>query len=84
MDYTTYTTKDNDRWDLIAFAAYGALKLSIQNDEGVSEEADAMDLIIQANRAIPVDAILDAGIVLRIPIVEFIETKTERLPPWKR
>jgi hypothetical protein len=83
-DYTSYTTKQSDRWDLIAYAAYGAFKITISDEDGNPKEVDSMDYIIQANRGIPITAELPPGLILKIPIVEFVQTKTESMPPWKR
>lgn len=72
MEYTTYTTKTGDRWDLVAYQAYG--------------DHTAMQGIMEANPTVPIPPPLDAGIQLRIPIIETqtTEVKTQLLPPWKR
>lgn len=82
--FTSYTTKTNDRWDLIAYQAYGAFRVTTTDSLGNEVEVDSMDLIIQANPSIPVQAILPDGLIIRIPVVDFVETKTDLLPPWKR
>jgi phage tail protein X len=83
-EYTSYVTKEGDRWDLIAYESYGALSLTIVDSLGNQVEQDAIDYIIQANPSVPITPELESGIILRIPIVEFVETKTDLLPPWKR
>lgn len=69
--YTTYTTKEGDRWDTIAYAAYG--------------DPTKMEPIINANPTVPITAKLPAGITLRVPIVEQqTGVDANLLPPWKR
>ncbi len=84
FQYTTYTTKEGDRWDLIAYAAYGALKVMITDDSGEVVERDAIDLIIQENKGIYVEPVLESGLILKIPILEFVDIEKDLLPPWKR
>jgi nucleoid-associated protein YgaU len=68
--FTTYTTKPGDRWDNIAFAAYG--------------NADLLGEIIRANRFIPISAEIPSGIELNIPVKEQPEADRSLLPPWRR
>jgi hypothetical protein len=70
-DVTQYITKEAQRWDNVAHAAYG--KGSLFQD------------IIEANPGIPVTAILPTGTVLNIPVKEdgIVTTDKEKLPPWK-
>lgn len=70
MEYTRYTTKENDRWDLIAYKAYG--------------DASNITPIVEANRGIAIDTVLPAGIILNVPIIARAEIDTTNLPPWKR
>ena len=70
MSNTRYITKQGDRWDLIAYKAYG--------------DATMIDILITANPGIPVDPILPEGITLNIPIVDEPEVDKSLLPPWKR
>jgi phage tail protein X len=77
MDYTTYTVKAGDRWDTIAYIAYGD---PLAMYEGVS----VTNLIIESNKEIPCDIPLTEGIVLRIPVIDVTQTSEEFLPPWKR
>ncbi len=72
MATTQYTCVEGDRWDTIAFKAYG----------------DAADFqgIIAANPSVPITDELTAGVRLNIPIKETPNetTQNELLPPWKR
>jgi phage tail protein X len=72
MASTQYTVQDGERWDTIAYKAYG--------------RADLAHIIITANPGIPVTARLEGGTVLEIPILEetAVKTDAELLPPWKR
>jgi phage tail protein X len=68
--FTEYTTKEGDRWDTIAYAAYG--------DTGRMME------IAEANPDVPLRGKIPAGTVLFVPVTEEIETDINLLPPWKR
>ena len=70
MSNTRYITKQGDRWDVIAYKAYG--------------DATMIDTLIMANPGIPVDPVLQEGITLNIPIVDEPEVYKSLLPPWKR
>lgn len=70
MSTTTYTVLYPMRWDMVAYAAYG--------------DATKFSVIIEANPNVPVSEILDAGIVLNIPILEEPDVTESLLPPWKR
>tara|TARA_R110000782_G_scaffold123923_3_gene215424 strand:- start:868 stop:1089 length:222 start_codon:yes stop_codon:yes gene_type:complete len=67
-----YITNDGDRWDTIAFKAYG--------------DATLVNGIIEANTAISIVPVLPAGIRIVVPILELgeIQIDSELLPPWKR
>jgi phage tail protein X len=69
-EYYTYITKDNDRWDLIAYKYY--------------KDANKYEGIIQANPQVPITPILDSGIKLKIPVLEENETISFSSPPWKK
>lgn len=69
-EFYSYITKDNDRWDLIAYKYY--------------KNATLYEAIIKANRHVPVEPVLQAGIKLKIPIFEESETIKFELPPWKK
>lgn len=70
--YTEYLTVQGDRWDTVAFKAYG--------------DATQVGLIIEANQEVYLTEILPAGTRLFIPVIEVIEVNTDPalLPPWKR
>jgi phage tail protein X len=75
MANTQYITFDGDRWDTVAFKAYG----SCTNTE--------IDRIKTANPYVTVKDVFTSGIVLDIPIVEDGENSDNieaSLPPWKR
>jgi len=69
-EYYTYITKDNDRWDLISYKFY---KTPTYYEE-----------IIKANPDIKITPTLEAGIKLKIPILEESKTIIFELPPWKK
>ncbi len=72
MAVAEYIVKENDRWDTVAFKAYG--------------DATLVAGIIEANPAVNISAVLIAGTRLSIPILEDgeIQIDSELLPPWKR
>lgn len=71
MAVTQYRTKEGDRWDNIAFEAYG--------------DATAYMQIIRANKGLPITEVLPSGVLINIPIVEDEQSVSEDLlPPWKR
>jgi len=70
MAYTRYTTVQGDRWDTVAFKAYG--------------DATLYSEIVEANPTVPKDAVIPSGIVLNIPIRENSVSKKSVLPPWKQ
>lgn len=72
MAFLEYITKEGDRWDIIAFKAYG--------------DATLINGLIEANKATVISAVLTAGTRLKVPILEEsdIEINSELLPPWKR
>lgn len=71
MATVTYTCVEGDRWDLIAYKAYG--------------DASRYNEIIQANPVI-ISGTLPAGLVINIPILEgpTANIPSDLLPPWKR
>lgn len=71
-DLIEYLVKDGDRWDSIAFKAYG--------------DPTLISGLIEANKATVVSAVLEAGSKIIIPILEEgeITIDSELLPPWKR
>lgn len=72
MSTIQYITSGYERWDTIAFKAYGNAALS--------------EVIIKANPEVDITDILAPGIILDLPILEGIEAATDidLLPPWKR
>ena len=73
MATTQYTTKQGDRWESIAFLAYG--------------DSNKMADIIAANKSVAISQTLPAGLKINIPILEPEEIETVNpnlLPPWKR
>lgn len=69
-EYYTYITKDNDRWDLISYKYY---KSPTHYEE-----------IIKVNPNVPITPTLEAGIQLKIPILNESKTIQFELPPWKK
>lgn len=71
-NFVEYVTKQGDRWDTIAFKAYG--------------DASLINGIIEANTSIVILPILEAGTRVIVPILESgeIQINSELLPPWKR
>lgn len=69
-EYYSYITKDNDRWDLIAYIFYN--------------DATKYEPIIEANPNIPITPILKAGLKLKIPVLDETETIKFELPPWRK
>lgn len=69
MEYTKYTTRQGDTWDMIAYNAYGDVKY--------------MKDILLANDC-PVYTEFPDGIVLRIPILELVGSNLDSVPFWKQ
>jgi len=67
-----YITVRPERWDNIANMAYGNANLS--------------EVLIKANPDVSISAVIEAGTILNLPILEIESsaTDTELLPPWKR
>lgn len=72
MKYTEYLTQQGDRWDTIAYKAYG--------------DATIVKPIIDANKEVYLTEILPAGRRILVPIIENEEVtiSADMLPPWKR
>lgn len=70
MSYTQYTVTAPERWDNIAFKAYG--------------DATKISVIIEANPTVRAQDVLPSGTVLNIPILETPTITASKLPPWKR
>lgn len=71
-NFVEYVAKQGDRWDTIAFKAYG--------------DATLINGIIEANPTIVISPILESGTRVIVPILEQgdIQIDSELLPPWKR
>ncbi|HIK42152.1 tail protein X [Thermoleptolyngbya sp. M55_K2018_002] len=71
-EFIEYTTTDDERWDWIAFQAYG--------------DPYGYETIIRANPEFLGVRSLSAGTILRVPVVEQAAPTVdlESLPPWKR
>lgn len=71
MGSFNYTTTDGDRWDTLAVRFYG-------DNSGIA-------ILIDANGAVPITAVIPAGTPLVIPVVDNMEiTDKTNLPPWKQ
>lgn len=70
MSYTIYQTKTDERWDQIAYKAYG--------------DSTKVSDIISANPSVAITDIVPQGTRLYIPIIEQSQSFTEVLPPWKQ
>lgn len=71
-DYTetvTYTTVTGDTWDSIAFDYYTEEKLA--------------SLIIQANPGYEDVIVFDAGVELKIPVIDEDAETPDTAPPWR-
>lgn len=82
MTTAEYITKPGDRWDLIAFKAYGTIG-NIIIEDGTS--MNAMSYLVAANPAIERSSILPEGLLLQVPIIPntSVVTDSQLLPPWK-
>lgn len=71
-NFVEYVAKQGDRWDTIAFKAYG--------------DATLVNGIIEANPTIVISPILEASTRVIVPILEQgdVQIDSELLPPWKR
>lgn len=68
---TRYIALDGDRWDLIAWKAYG--------------DATKYPEIVKANPAVPIRPFIEAGTIINVPVISGAENPTQsNLPPWKR
>lgn len=68
--FTRYTTKFGDRWDTVAYAAYG--------------DVLGMNDIIRANPQVPLYPVFPSGLTINIPVKERPEVTKSNLPPWRR
>lgn len=71
MESFNYTTAAGDRWDTLAARFYGS-------NAGIA-------VLIDANPAVPITAILPMGTPLVIPVIDDMQmTDKNDLPPWKQ
>ena len=71
MEYEIYITKDNDRWDLLAFKFY--------------QNPALIEVLLDANPRVKITPVLEGGIKLNIPTLSREELAGKKLlPPWKR
>ena len=68
-EFYSYITKDNDRWDSIAYKFY--------------QDSTKYEVIIQANPSVPITLTLESGIKLKIPVLDANNEITFELPPWR-
>jgi len=69
-EFYEYITKEGDRWDLIAYQFYS--------------NASLYEPIIKANPHIGITPTLQAGIKLKIPVLNQENTIEFELPPWRK
>lgn len=65
-----YTTRDGDRWDLIAHRYYGNALL--------------IDGLIAANPHLPLAEQFAAGLTVWVPVLAAKPNNQEDMPPWLR
>lgn len=66
-----YTTRDGDRWDLIAHKYYGNALL--------------VDGLIAANPHLPIAEEFASGLTVRVPVLEAKPQNQQKdMPPWMR
>ncbi len=69
-EFTSYITVGGERWDTVAFKAYG--------------DATLFPTIAAANLDVPLYDVLPQGIRLLIPVLSQAAVDVNLLPPWKR
>lgn len=67
-----YTVIESERWDSIAYKAYGNVSL--------------MGLLIESNPELPISEVIPGGTVVNIPVIaeKQFEQTNDLLPPWKK
>jgi phage tail protein X len=72
IETVTYKTQQGDRWDTIAYKAYGDPKL--------------FNGIMQHNSNLPAYDVFPGGVEVLVPIIEESENAIDKnlLPPWKQ
>jgi len=83
MRFTEYISRPGDRWDLIAYKAYGTVDMILLED---GSQVNAMSYLIQNNPDIPKIDILVPGLLIQVPIipVSVLPVSADSLPPWKK
>jgi nucleoid-associated protein YgaU len=67
---TRYIVKSPERWDSVAFKAYG--------------DPFKVPVLASANPTVALDTVLAPGTVLNVPVLPDPEANRNLLPPWKR
>jgi len=67
--YIQHITRQNERWDLLAWKYYG--------------DPTLYGPIIQANPSQPIVGAFDAGTSIQIPILQKASDVSNDLPPWE-
>lgn len=67
--YLTHMTRQGERWDNLAWHYY--------------QDVSKMGLLIEENQHVPIVPSLQAGLKLRIPLLEQEQTTVVGLPPWR-
>jgi phage tail protein X len=70
MKQAKYITVQGDRWDTIAYKAYG--------------DATRITPLVEANPHVPKSAVLPSGLTINVPLMEVETVNTNLMPPWKR
>ncbi len=68
--YLSHITIAGERWDALAWTYYG--------------DATLYSPIIMANPTVPIEAVLEVGLAIKVPILQVTPTTSADLPPWKR
>lgn len=68
-EFTKYVTRTGDRLDTIAYAVYG--------------DALRWDEILSSNPELPILSEYDAGLELKIPILQDLQLNDINTAPWK-
>lgn len=69
-EFTEYITQEGDRWDTVAWKAYGDATRYLE--------------IAEANPDVALLPVLPLGTRLLVPVSTPVEQDKNNLPPWKR
>lgn len=69
LGYRDHTCRTGESWDLLAGQTYGEEKMA--------------SVIIEANPDMADVVLFDGGEVIRVPVVDVVDTP-DTLPPWRR